>query len=158
MKVAPDDNFDITICSEVLEHIKEYKLEQKAINQLKLITKNDGLIIISTPNSELLENHGFSFDEINNLFKNNFSQYYIFENAFIPIGKNELLWKKRLNNENIGIIVSELINFNEAVLPNGKIPEIKQGLPAGLFKFNGYEIDTSLLHNTHSWVILAINN
>lgn len=41
------DFFDITICSEVLEHISDYK---KAASEILRVTKNGGRIIISVPN------------------------------------------------------------------------------------------------------------
>lgn len=158
MSIVADNFFDVTICSEVLEHIKEYEMESQAISELKRITKNNGLIIIATPNNELLVNHGFSFDELNNLFKSYFSQYCIFENAFIPAGEKRILWDQRLRDKTTGIIVTESVNIDETVIFDGNIPEIKQGLEPGLFKFADYEIDTKLLHNTHSWIVIATKN
>ncbi len=158
MKKYPDDFFDITISNEVLEHIKEYGMEKKAISELKRITRNEGLLIIGTPNREIFGEHGFSFDEINTLFHKNFLQFCIFENALVPLGNAKLLWEKRLSEGRTGIIISELIDLSEAILPDGVNPEIKKGIEAGRFKFATYDLDTTLLHNTHSWVILAVNN
>jgi hypothetical protein len=103
------------------------------------------------------DNHGFSFDEINALLNNNFTQFCIFENALIPFGKAKTLWEKRLAERRTGVIISEIINLSETDLPDNITPEIKNGIEAGLFKFTNYEIDTTLLHNTQSWVILAVN-
>lgn len=153
-----DDSFDISVSNEVLEHIKEYGMEEKAIGELKRITRNGGLLIIGTPNSEMLGEHGFSFDEINTLFNKNFLQFCIFENALLPFGDKKLLWEKRLSSSKVGVIISELINLSEVFLPNGVIPEIKSDIKAGRFKFATYDIDTTLLHNTHSWIILAVNS
>ena len=158
MKEFPNDFFDIAISSEVLEHIKEYGMQEKAISELKRITQKDGLLIIGTPNSELLGHHGFSFDEINTLFKKSFLHYCIFENALVPFGDAKSLWKKRLSEGNVGVIISEHISLSKTVLPDGVNPEIKRGVKAGRFQFRTYDIDTALLHNTHSWVILAVNN
>jgi len=152
-----DSSYDITINSEVMEHIKEYNMEQRAIDELKRITKNKGLIIIGTPNSELLNDHGFSYDEINGLFFKNFLHYCIFENAFIPFGENKKAWTKRLEEKNTGVIISELINIEESCIPDGYTPELKHGIEVGTYNFEDYKIDTKLLHNTHSWVIVAIN-
>lgn len=157
MKKYPDDFFDISISSETLEHIKEYGMEEKAINELKRITRNEGLLIIGTPNSEMLDEHGFSFEEINNLFQKKFSQFCIFENALVPFGDKILSWKRRLSESKVGVIISEIINLSETVLPNDANPEVKKGIEAGNFKFANYNIDTTLLHNTHSWIIIAIN-
>lgn len=157
MKEYRDDFFDISISSEVLEHIKEYKREEKAIEELKRITQNGGLIIIATPNSEMLGKHGFSFGEINALLQEHFSVFCIFENALVPFGNAKLMWEKRLSEGEVGVIISEHINFLETVLPDGVNPEIKTGLEVGELKFSEYIIDTTLLHNTHSWVIMAVN-
>lgn len=158
MSLVPDNYSDLTICSEVLEHIKEYNKEQRAIDELKRITKNSGLIIIGTPNSELLNGHGFSYYELKDLFAKNFTNYCIFENAFVPFGENKQLWTKRLEEKSTGIIISELIDIEESCTPsNGCIPELKCGLKAGTYNFENYNINTKLLHNTHSWIIVAIN-
>ena len=150
-----DNYFDVTISSEVLEHIKEYQMEEKAIKELKRITHTGGLIVVGTPNSEMLEEHGFSFDEINSLFAGNFEEYCIFENALMPFEDKRLQWEKRLSEGKIGIIVTESINFSETVLPENVCPEKKVGLTPGQLNFAGLEIDTTLLHNTHSWIIVA---
>ena len=158
MKEYPDNYFNVAVSSEVLEHIKEYAMEQKAIDELKRITKNNGLLIIGTPNSEMLGKHGFSFDEINALFSKNFSLFCIFENALLPFGDKKLLWEKKLPEEKVGTIISEIIDLSETVLSKGQIPELKKGILAGKFKFVHYDIDTTLLHNTHSWIIVAVNS
>lgn len=84
LNLFQDQYFDISISSEVLEHIKEYKKEDDAIKELKRITKKNGLIIIGTPNSELSGDHGFYFHEIDELFKRHFKRFLIFENALEP--------------------------------------------------------------------------
>lgn len=153
-----DSMFDISVSSEVLEHVKEYHMEEITLDEIKRVTKKGGLIIIGTPNNELVEDHGFSFEEINTLFKKKFSKFCIFENALIPFDKRKSLWQKRLLNKKTGIVVSELIKIAEIALINQQTPEIKKGIKPGIFKFENYKIDTTLLHNTHSWVIIAINN
>lgn len=131
--------FDVSVSSEVLEHVKEYQMENQALDEIKRITKRGGLIIIGTPNSELLDDHGFSYDEIYNLLKKRFSKFCIFENALVPFAKNRLLWEKRLADKKIGIIVSELINFNKIALIESQKPEIKKGVKPGVFKFENYK-------------------
>lgn len=159
LKDYRDDSFDVTICNEVLEHIKQYRMEEKAISELKRITRGGGLLLIGTPNSELLGEHGFSFDEIDDLFRRRLPQLCIFENALVPFGEKRSLWEKRLAEGRVGIIISQNIDLSETVLPDGMLnPEIKRGLAPGKFRFASYDIDTSLLHNTHSWIILAVNN
>ena len=158
MKKYPSHTFDITISSEVLEHVKEYNMEHQAIKELQRVTKLNGLIIIGTPNNEMLADHGFSYIEIHRLIKNNFTDFIIFENALVPFGRSKVRWEKRLAKGKTGVIVSEKINLNETLLPQDVIPQIKTGLKPGRYKFKSYSINTTLLHNTHSWVIIGINN
>jgi len=153
-----DDTFDLAISSEVLEHIKEYGMERRAIEELKRITKQGGLLIIGTPNSEMLGEHSFFFDEINGLFNEYFSEFCIFENALESFGDKKCLWEKRLSEGKVGITISEIIDLSETCLPDNSQAEIKQGMEAGIFEFSTFTIDTTLLHNTHSWIIMAINN
>src|SRR5690606_19087351 len=42
-----DASFDVTISSEVLEHIKEYGLEAKALDELRRVTRAGGIVIIA---------------------------------------------------------------------------------------------------------------
>ncbi len=153
-----DRSFDIAISSEVLEHIKEYGMQDVAIRDMRRITRSGGLLIIATPNTEMLEDHGFAFDELNTLLSDHFDDFVIFENALVPYNKNVSSWNDRLTNGNLGVIVEEMINLDETALPKGIIPEIKKGLRPGEYTWQGYKIDTTLLHNTHSWVVLGIND
>ncbi|MGA2785024.1 MAG: class I SAM-dependent methyltransferase [Candidatus Bathyarchaeia archaeon] len=153
-----NEQVDVAIISEVLEHVKEYGMVDQAIVELKRITRKNGLIIIGTPNSELLGKHGFYFDEISSIMRHHFSKYLIFENALVPyLDKEKTLLEKRFRENRCGLIVSEKINLGEIVLAPGQIPELKKGIESGILKVEEFEIDTSLLHNTHSWVVLAKN-
>jgi len=163
MQEYHDDSFDISVSSEVLEHVKEYGMEAEVISEMKRITRSEGLLIIGTPNKEMSVmsriEHGFSFDEVETLFQKNFTQFCIFENALVPFGNKKLLWEKRLSEGKVGIIVTESINLSETVILDDVANlEIKKGIEAGEFEFANYNIDTSRLHNTHSWVVLAVNN
>jgi 2-polyprenyl-3-methyl-5-hydroxy-6-metoxy-1,4-benzoquinol methylase len=143
-----DNQFDVAICSEVLEHTKEKA--DKALEEIKRVT--NGLIIIGTPNSELLGPHGYYFNEINALMARHFKEYCIFENALVG---NKTKWESRLAQKQTGIIVSQDINFDETVIQGSK--QIKTGIQPGKYQFGDTEIDTTLLHNTHSWMIVALN-
>jgi 2-polyprenyl-3-methyl-5-hydroxy-6-metoxy-1,4-benzoquinol methylase len=156
LKEYEDGAFDVTICSEVLEHIKEYGMERRALQELKRITKAGGLIVVGTPNSELLGDHGFQFEEIRQLFADEFGRFCIFENALVPFGDRKSRWEKRLASGETGIIITENINLSETVLPEEGVPEIKQGLAPGRMRLAHFELDTNFLHNTHSWVVLAV--
>ncbi len=156
MNLFHNGQFDLTICSEVLEHIKEYGKQDLAVEEIKRITRPSRIVIIGTPNSELLGDHGFYFEEIDALMKKHFNQYCIFENALVPFGSSRKLWEKRLSEGRTGVIVTQAINLAESGLPNGATPELKKGTPAGLYRVGWVEVDTTLLHNTHSWVIIAL--
>ena len=65
-------------------YYKEYGVEDNAIREIKTITQQDGLLVIATPNNEMLPDHGFSFDEIDGLMNTHFRSYCIFENALAP--------------------------------------------------------------------------
>lgn len=160
LKLFQDDSFNVSISSEVLEHLKEYTKEDVALKEMIRVTKNNGLIIIGTSNSELLGSHGFYFRELSNLLKHNFKRFIIFENALLPFSKKGIdSWKRRLKNGNTGIIITQNIHFSETVLPPGKQGNdlIKQGIASGSYKFYDIEIDTGILHNTHSFIAIAIN-
>jgi len=157
LKGYPSHSFDVTVCGEVLEHIKEYRKEEGAIKELKRVTKKGGIIAAGTPNAEMLDNHGFSYEEIRTLLADNFDTFCIFENALVPYSGKKALWNERLSTGNAGIIVTQDINFNETVIPKGISPELKKGLVPGFVNLSDLEINTALLHNTHSWVVVAVN-
>jgi 2-polyprenyl-3-methyl-5-hydroxy-6-metoxy-1,4-benzoquinol methylase len=153
----PDDFADVVVSSEVLEHIREYNLEERALGELRRITRPGGLTIVATPNSELLAEHGFSWDEISALVASQFDEFCIFENALVPFEPDaRRRWQERLANGRTGVVVSEAIVFEETRdVPNGGETELKRGLPPGDFEFAGRTVDTRRLHNTHSWLVLA---
>jgi len=43
----PDNSFDIVTCSEVVEHLENYR---RLISEICRVTKKDGLVVITTPN------------------------------------------------------------------------------------------------------------
>lgn len=153
-----DNFFNVTVCGEVLEHIAEYGMEATALKELKRITKKGGLVIIGTPNNEIIEDHGFSFDAINNLMKSEFKEYCIFENALIPAGERKKLWNRRLKLGKTGIVISEEIKESEIALEGVETTKLKVGRNPGIYKFKGLKINTKLLHNTHSWIVIGIKD
>lgn len=162
LKLYEDDSFDVTVCSEVLEHIKEYSKESSALEEIRRVTKSDGIIILGTPNRELLGKHGFSFLELSGLLGRQFDSFVIFENALLPFdADSRARWEERLTSNNTGVIVSENIDLSETVLPpNVEESDIllKKGIPAGIHKLENVNINTRLLHNTHSFVVVIINH
>lgn len=152
-----DNSFEVALCSEVLEHVKEYNKEMLALEEMKRVTKKGGLVIIGTPNSELLKDHGFTYGEINSLISKYFLDFVIFENAFISTDSFEK-WEARRKSGSHGVQVAHDLNMEEVV---GSVKEnlmVKKGTQTGNYVLKGINIDTSLLHNTHSWIVVAINN
>lgn len=156
MHLYLDGQFDLTICIEVLEHVKEYGKENQAVEEMKRITRPGGIVVIGTPNSELLGSHGFSFEEMDALMRKHFSQYCIFENALVPFGPSRQLWERRSSVGRTGVVVTQAIDLDETVLPDEVVPELKQGRAAGIYSVGSLDVDTTLLHNTHSWAIVAV--
>ena len=165
LKSYADDSFDVTVFSEVLEHTKEYAKEDIALEELRRVTKRDGIIILCTPNSELFRVHGFSFAELSSLMERHFHSFVIFESALIDVGletDSRSMWQERLATGKTGVIISENINLSETVLFNPDLEEsdnlLKEGIPAGTYKLKNIDINTRLLHNTLSFVVVIIND
>lgn len=162
LKLYGHDSFDITVCSEVLEHLKEYSMEDITLEEIRRVTKNNGLIILVTPNSELLGKHGFSFAELSSLLNRHFQSFVTFENALVPFNPDSRRkWKERLTNNKTGVIVSEDINLSETVLPPNVEESgilLKEGISAGTYKLKNIDINTKLLHNTHSFAVIIVND
>jgi hypothetical protein len=85
-----------------------------------------------------------------------FSRYCIFENALLPFGDRRRLWEKRLAEGNTGIVVSQNIDLSETMMISDEPHEAKRGMEPGMYAFGHLSIDTTLLHNTHSWIALAV--
>ena len=157
LAVYEGKEFDLVTCSEVLEHIKEYGREREALIQLRNVMKPGGMLVLGTPNDEMLPNHGFSYREMEDLLKEVFSQYLILENALLPPSQRLHLWESRLAAGDTGVCVAQEINFDETVSDEAISSEIcKPGREAGEFEYNGIKVNTQNLHNTHSWVVLAM--
>lgn len=157
LAVYEGKEFDLVTCSEVLEHIKEYGREREALIQLRNVMKPGGMLVLGTPNDEMLPNHGFSYREMEDLLREVFSQYLILENALLPPSQRLHLWESRLAAGDTGVCVAQEINFDETVSDEAISSEIcKPGREAGEFEYNGIKVNTQNLHNTHSWVVLAM--
>jgi 2-polyprenyl-3-methyl-5-hydroxy-6-metoxy-1,4-benzoquinol methylase len=155
MRLYRDGEFDVTVSSEVLEHIKEYGKEDEALAEIKRITRPRGVVVLGTPNTELLGDHGFSYEEIDALMRRHFSTYCVFENALVPLGHLREHWERRLAEGRIGVVVTQNINLSETALPEGAQPQLKTGVEPGTYQLHDLAIDTTTLHNTHSWIVVA---
>lgn len=159
------NSFDVAVCSEVIEHVKEYSMEDTALTEMKRVVRPDGVIVLGTPNSEMLGEHGFFFTELQSLLSRHFQSFVIFENALISHGAfvpgSERAWRERQASGNTGVVVSERLNLSETVLPlelkECDVP-VKEGIPAGIYRLKNIDIDTRLLHNTLSFLAVIIND
>lgn len=149
-----DESFDVVVCSEVLEHVREYGSEGRAVDELRRILRPGALAVVGTPNAELLGDHGFPFDEIQALFESRFEEVLIYENALVPFtDEARNAWERRLREGRVGVVLSETVD--EIVAPDGATAVLKEGDPPGKRRFGDYDVDETLLRNTHSWVVLA---
>jgi len=88
--------FDVIVCFEAIEHVKEHK---KLLYEVKRLLKKDGLFIVSTPNKKVYsKDHDYHnpfhlkelhFDEFENLLKNHFT-YALFFGQMVYTTSN--LW------------------------------------------------------------------
>lgn len=151
----PDSFFDLCICSEVLEHLKEYSKEGDTVRELKRVLKPNGIMILATPNIELLNNHGFGYEELKSLLDKNFNNVAFFENSLIP--RDKALWEYRLNNNKHGLIYTKNINLNETCQGAEHDNKLKESNINDPYGFDNIQIQLKELHNTHSFLAVCKN-
>jgi 2-polyprenyl-3-methyl-5-hydroxy-6-metoxy-1,4-benzoquinol methylase len=140
-----DDVADVAICSEVLEHVKDYGCERRLLRGLGRITRPGGLVILSTPNLEVSPGHGFHYRELSALIAESFEHALLFENRLMPDEPSRRAYEARRESGEVGLLSS-------CPVEGGKTGSASAGwLPLGL-----YTVDTSRLHNTHSFVVVAV--
>ena len=122
----------------------------------------DAIFLLASPNIELLPGHGFEFSLLNGLCVEHFREHAIFENAFAPVNEQAVAaWEQRQRDGKTGVTLSTNINIEESFRPcdaeqtDRTSYDIKQGLKPGVMQLAGLTIDTTHLHNTHSFVVLA---
>ena len=111
----PDYSYDVIVCLETLEHIEEH---DQALKELKRLLKPEGILIISTPNTETYSdrreyNNPFHKKELNQQqFLNLLTSYFSFVEIF---GQQNILGSiiVPLYNEKVSLSVMEG-NFNES--------------------------------------------
>ncbi|SRR6266571_2114769 len=121
----PDRSFDLIVSTENFEHLAD---QEGHVKELARILRPDGLCFVATPNPEMFtDSHNpyhtkeSSFDELMNLFLDDFQKVSILENINEPHTKEGQAMRKRRREE-------------------GRI---------GVSTLN--DIDTTWLHNTHSF-------
>ena len=55
---------------------------------------SNAILVVGTPNDEMLPDHGFSYGEIDSLFGSLFDNYLIIENSLLPPPKGCICGKK----------------------------------------------------------------
>jgi 2-polyprenyl-3-methyl-5-hydroxy-6-metoxy-1,4-benzoquinol methylase len=140
-----DDVADVAICSEVLEHVKDYGREHRLLAELARIARPGGLVILSTPNLEISPGHGFAYRELSALIADCFKHALLFENRLWLDESSRRAYETRVENGEVGLLSSCPV---EGGKPNS---EGADRVPLGPFT-----VDTSRLHNTHSFVVVAI--
>src|SRR5574344_743539 len=109
--VNHNDNFDVIVCFETLEHL-ELKKQETALQNLQNLLSDDGILIISTPNTAsplYIKNNKFHKKEFS---KNEFEIFLLkyFENVKIvnqDLAICSIIGNKETDN-------SEIISVNEA--------------------------------------------
>jgi 2-polyprenyl-3-methyl-5-hydroxy-6-metoxy-1,4-benzoquinol methylase len=140
-----DDIADVAVCSEVLEHVKDYGRERGLLSELARITRPGGLVIMSTPNLEVSPGHGFDYRELSALIDDCFEHALLFENRLWLDESSRRTYEARRAQGDVGLLSS-------CPVEGGKPrPAGADRLPLG-----PYTVDTSRLHNTHSFVVVAM--
>ena len=141
-----DDVADVVICSEVLEHVKDYGCERQLLRGLTRIARPGGLVILSTPNLEVSPGHGFHYRELSALIAESFEHALLFENRLWLDEPSRRAYEARRETGDVGLLSS-------CPVEGGKPCSASAGLPLG-----PYTVDTSRLHNTHSFVAVAVTS
>ena len=114
----PDNSFDCVISFETIEHVLDFKNTVKGFHR---ILKNDGIIIISTPNKELTSKgkekppnpfhvKEFTKDEFLDLM----SEYFTDVELFSQMLKTEIDIKKKIVRNIISAIISlDVLEFHK---------------------------------------------
>lgn len=85
MKNLPftDSSFDYVICSHLIEIAKQMDLEEnnnnfpiikKILNKINRVLKNEGILILTTPNNEFYKSKKLNYYELKEVLENQFSE------------------------------------------------------------------------------------
>lgn len=163
MRAYPDGRFDLVVCSEVLEHLRETGEEEKALREMQRVARPSALFVLATPNEEMLPEHGFEFGSLRDLCQHHFEEFLVFENLLMPFTEaGRMRWLERRLVGETGLLAQAEVRIEETVLPErgegGETPrlELKPGPRVAEVTLGPYVCDARRLHNTHSFVVLAV--
>lgn len=158
----PGRSFDFIICSEVLEHLAETNEVDSALREMRRVAEPGAVFVLATPNEEMLADHGFCYDDLRSCCDRHFGNFMFFENALIPFTEEgRQSWRQRVAEKRTGLVISVDVNLDETDIPSDvHAPDdrnemLKHGEPVGIRSMGRLSVDTRLLHNTHSFVIVA---
>jgi 2-polyprenyl-3-methyl-5-hydroxy-6-metoxy-1,4-benzoquinol methylase len=148
-----DDVADVTVCSEVLEHVKDYGRERDLLASINRITRSGGLVVLSTPNLEVSPGHGFTYDELWRLMSEFYDQALLFENKLTLDTASRKAYEARCANGEVGLLSSCPVELGAPVTaaPKTASSTVERAAIGHLV------VDATCLHNTHSFVIVAVN-
>ena len=166
--------FDIIVCFEAIEHIKE---QEQLIKEVKRLLKKDGILIISTPNAYIYsQKPGYNifqnpfhlkemrYEEFGEILKTNFKEIFIYgqkvypaSNIFPIFNSNNLveiteyyIEKKEKEFSFVSPGRKEAVYFI-ALASNSLIPKVKSGsylTDISEFAFKQKDYDIEFLKNT----------
>jgi 2-polyprenyl-3-methyl-5-hydroxy-6-metoxy-1,4-benzoquinol methylase len=149
----PDDVADVAVCSEVLEHVRDYGREGDLLRGLNRITRPGGLVVLSTPNLEVSPGHGFTFEELSELVFEHYDEALLFENKLCLDNGSREAYEARRRRGRVGLLSSCAVEAGESFEGTPKTELATVDLVA----IGEHSVDTARLHNTHSFVIVALN-
>lgn len=164
-KTAFESNsFDVIVCYELIEHLKE---PENLIKEISRIIKKDGLLIISTPrkknsNRSNFHVHEFKFEEFKLLLKKYFkeSDFLVENNIFASIINKTGNIKGKIDDSiNFDIPGVDNGDYFIAVCSNTTLPK----LPTNIATFNNDEYilnmekDIDILRNAENFHLSKIN-
>jgi len=85
LNLKEEKSYDVVLCSEVLQHIVDYK---KCLSELVKIIDKNGIFILTTPNLALNESHVFA-----DLDPNQSPEQLLQEIGGASFGKQNAIWK-----------------------------------------------------------------
>lgn len=139
-KVAlPDNSVDAVVSFETIEHLDDY---QPFLSEIRRVIRDDGVIIISTPNSAVFPGNKFhtkefGIEEFKNIFSQNYKNVEIYyQNNTLAssittesfLNQDELTEEYRIRTYRAGIIDSNESMYVLAVCSNSVLPKFEESM------------------------------